>query len=174
MAAQTTLNPIDIADAVVTDINTPMVIPTTWAAWQWLQSFTCRRLFLKDLVWTAAELATLQIGVVPIMEDDERGGEKGQGARGIVYREHMIRVYLQKTIAADADIEPLARFVFQVKDYWIARGRVFSQGFLNSGGRPLVTCFKTQVKASYNPKAVSEHMQWGGMVDLWFKEWTAQ
>ncbi len=84
----------------------------------------------------------------------------------------MLRLWFQQKVNADpaldeVQIDKLARFVFQVKDYFIAAGRTLST-LAN------VDCRRSIVKASYSPKDLEERQLYVGVVEMVFHETTRQ
>lgn len=151
---------IDVAEAVNTEINSP--VPGT----TWLQSeFDCAQEMLP--AYTDAEVAArIKIAVIPIDEDCERI------ARNATERQHTIQLWFQKKVptaplARDTAVKALARFACQIKDYFHTSGRTPST-LTNA------FCVKSQVQVSYNPKDLAEHNLWVGIVHLTFKERTTQ
>lgn len=146
---------VDIANGVVNDINTPA------AGTVWLESgFVCERRWLP--VYADADLTTLRIAVVPVSERDNRI------ARGLVQGEHLVKVWLQRTVADapntyESQIDALAAFAYQIKDYWIAKRRTFTQAALAN-----VYPMGANVAANYSPKDLDERRLWVGVVELSF------
>lgn len=150
---------VGIATAVASEINTP-VAGTVWSQ----TGFVCARKWLP--VYTAFELETLRIAVIAVSEEDERISRKH------VARKHMVELWVQKSVPPKpADYESLvdayAAFVFQLKDYWIAKNRVLA-------AYPKVNPLMAKVRANVSPKDLDEKQMYVGVVELTFKETTEQ
>ena len=161
MAATTiSITTIDVATAVVAEINSPV------AGTEWLTSdFVCERKWLP--AYTPAELvAKVRITAVPISEKAKRI------ARKLTERDHLVELWFQKTVSAipatrETAVTELAAFAFQVKDYFLAAHRVLST-LAN------VEIVSSEVEASYSPKDLAEHNLWVGVVKLTLRERTNQ
>jgi hypothetical protein len=149
---------IGVAEGVASEINNP-VAGTVWSQ----TGFACARVWLP--VYDDADLKTLQLGVAPVTEDDQRISRKH------VQRDHLVKIWLQKKVTSKpadykAEIDALAAFAFQLKDYWIAAGRVLA-------AYPKVNPMHARV-VPYSPKDLDEQQKWVGLVELMFRETTQQ
>lgn len=150
----------EVANSVAAELILP-VAGTVWSQ----TGFNCASEVLWLPVYSDADLATLQLCVLPVSEDDERVSRKH------VQREHVVKVWLQKKVdPKPATYRPLvkayAAFAFQIKDYWIAARKRLT-------AYPGVECTRAKV-TPYSPKDLDERQLYVGVIELNFRETTNQ
>ena len=136
---------IDIADAVVTELN----------GGTFSQAFTAERHYKP--VFELPEMKTLHVTVVP------KGIETRLATRGLLQHDYQIDVAVQKKLSAgaadNAEIDALMGLVEEIADFFKGRN-------LDSAGAVWVATENTPV---YSPEHLSELRQFTSVLTLTFR-----
>ena len=134
---------IDVADAVVADLNAATLSQPVTAARTYLPQFDLK------------EMTTLHVTVVPKAEGI------AVASRASTQHDYSVDVGVQKKLAAgnNAEIDPLMLLAQEIADYFRFRPLV---------GRP-ERWVRTEVKAPYSPEHLDQLRQFTSVVTLTFR-----